>query len=200
MNTILRRRSIAAVIAATIALAGCAGTPNLGETAADELAYVEPDPTVGEAPLQAPQADRPDLPTPPDDPSEPVSVEPAVQPEPTIVDLPSTSPPLCVATVPSDPAPNATGVVQYQLVDGWAQYSYGAIYIIDAAGESALSSGLPSVRNGDSFDFIIDDSMTDTAGTWTITTSINGEFTEPCEIRLSNLPTITAIGSGSGGY
>lgn len=109
------------------------------------------------------------------------------------------SEPLCVAYVPTEPATATSGAVTYLLTGPWAQYSYSAIYVLNEAGESALDSGEPAVRNGDSFVFQLDDSMLDGSGDWRVLSSIGGEISVPCQVRIVDHVVLPA-GGGSTGY
>ena len=146
----------------------------------------------------------------PDEEPEPVD-EPALVSEADIpddlayVDTPARVAPaiddaVCVAVVPSDPAADAVGVVTYRLVDDWAPWQYLALWVPNADGNSALTAGEPSVRNGDSFEFRIDDSMTSDSD-WVIDTVTPDGSMLPCAIRTVKGTTAAGLaGNGTAGY
>jgi len=117
-----------------------------------------------------------------------------IRQEPAIEDA------ICVALVPSDPASDAVGVVTYQLTDDWTSWQYLALWVPGADGESALRSGEPSVRNGDSFEFAIDHSMR-AADRWVIDTMAPDGSRLPCAVSTITGTTAAGLaGTGGGGY
>lgn len=112
----------------------------------------------------------------------------------------SEAPPPCQAVLPLSPAPDATGVVVFDLSGEWAVYNYGELYVLDAAGDSAMVAGKPAVRNRDSFEFVVNQSMYIGSDSGDIRVLINNERTVACDVTFVDLPTITADAAAGSGY
>lgn len=187
------------IVLAAVAAASC----SQADAGSDETAVaVAPTPTqVVVIPTSTP---RPAAPTPV--PSvvtpEPLVTEAESTPEPerldTLVD--PTNPPLCLALIPTHPSDEATGSVAYSFGDEFIEFEYQSLYIVNYVGGSALTAGLPGVRTGDQFTFIIDHAMEIETGNPKIMTALPDGSQEPCAIRWVPGETVEAIDGASVGY
>jgi len=196
------RTHVAAVALGTCLLAAC------GSASEDAVSVVD---RVGAEPaVEQTATEEPDVTEEPAAITDPTPAESTIADEPPATELayqdgttrfePPIDEAVCVALVPSDPAPDAIGVVTYRLIDGAASWQYQALWVPNAQGDSALLSGEPSVRNGDAFEFLIDDSMR-TANGWVIDTMTPDGERFPCAIQTIDATTAAGLaGNGGSGY
>lgn len=140
----------------------------------------------------------------PAEPSVPVVVTPEtlVPDEPERLDtlFDPSAPPLCLALIPTHPGDGATGSVAYAFSPETIEFEYQSLYVVNYVGGSALVAGLPGVRTGDQFTFLIDDAMEIETGDPKIVTSLPDGSQQPCAIRWVPGETVEAIDGASVGY